>query len=74
MSRIVVEIGRAPERLAEIEQVVREAGLDVAEIRSEERGELIRVSLVLHGPARRLDAARLRLLRVGGDVSIVMDE
>ncbi len=51
-----------------------EVGLDIAEIRSEERGELTRVSLVLRGPARRLYATRLRLLRVGSDVAVVMDE
>lgn len=33
-----------------------------------------RLSLVLHGPARRLYATRLRLLRVVGDVAVVMDE
>ncbi len=32
------------------------------------------LSLALHGPVPRFDAARLRLLRVVGDVSVVMDE
>lgn len=74
VSRVVVEVPRDPTRVAQIEQVVRAAGLEVEELRSEEHGDRLVVEVVMSGPAHRHDQAKLGLLRTSGAFRVSVEE
>lgn len=74
VSRIVVEAERRPERLQEIERIVREAGLDIVELRTQDRDQRLVVELLLRGPQSRQEEVRLGLLRASGAFSVTVEE
>ncbi len=74
VSRVVVEVPRDPQRVAEIERLVREAGLEVVELRSQERDDRTVVEILMRGPKRLHDQARLGLLRMAGTFSVAVEE
>ncbi|UCF39789.1 MAG: MgtC/SapB family protein [Gemmatimonadota bacterium] len=72
--RVTVEVEPRPEAVTDIERIVREAGLEVMELRSEQRGERLVVHVAMSGPARLHDEAKLRLLRASGALTISVEE
>ncbi|NIM50017.1 MAG: magnesium transporter MgtC [Gemmatimonadales bacterium] len=74
VSRVVVEVEPEPERVNQIERIVRQAGLEVEELRSEQRGNRLAVEVVMSGPARLHDRAKLGLLRASGAYMISAEE
>lgn len=74
VSRVVVEVDRHPDRVAEIERIVRGAGLEVEELRSAEHDDRLTVEIVMRGPARQHDQAKLGLLRASGAVRLTVEE
>jgi putative Mg2+ transporter-C (MgtC) family protein len=74
VSRVTLEVDPTPEALADIERVVREAGLEVEELRSERQEDRLIVQISMSGPARLHDAVRLKLLRTSGAYTLSLDE
>ncbi len=74
VSRVVVEVDPDPAKLAEIEQIVRRAGLEVEEVRSEQRGDRVHVEVAMSGPARLHAQAKLELLRASGGFTVSVEE
>jgi putative Mg2+ transporter-C (MgtC) family protein len=72
--RVTVEVEPRPEAVTDIERIVRGAGLEVAEIRSEQRGDRMVVHVAMSGPARLHDQAKLELLRTSGALTISVEE
>ena len=72
--RVTVEVESRPEAVTDIERIVRETGLEVAEIRSEQRGDRLVVHVAMSGPARLHDLAKLKLLRASGALTISVEE
>jgi putative Mg2+ transporter-C (MgtC) family protein len=72
--RVTVEVEARPEAVTDIERIVRETGLEVAELRSEQRGERLVVHVAMSGPARLHDEAKLKLLRTVGAFTISVEE
>jgi putative Mg2+ transporter-C (MgtC) family protein len=72
--RVTVEVEPRPEAVTDIERIVRETGLEVAEIRSEQRGDRMVVHVAMSGPARLHDQAKLKLLRTSGALTISVEE
>ncbi len=74
VSRLVVEVARDPKRLEAIERLVREAGVEIDEVHQQVRGDHAVVELVLRGPRRTQDEARLALLRSSGAYTLTVEE
>lgn len=74
VSRVVVEVERSPERVAEIERIVRGSGLELLELRTADRDQRMVVELVMRGPPQRHNEVRLGLLRISGAHSIAVEE
>jgi putative Mg2+ transporter-C (MgtC) family protein len=74
VSHVTLEVEANPERVGEIERVVREAGLEIEEIRSEEQGARMVVHVSMSGPKRLHDKAKLGLLRVSGAFTLSAEE
>jgi putative Mg2+ transporter-C (MgtC) family protein len=73
-SRLSVEVSPDQERIEEIEQIVRAAGVEVQQVQREPRGDHVRVHLVVRGPKQRQDEARLALLRSSGQYTLTVEE
>ncbi|MDH3455923.1 MAG: MgtC/SapB family protein [Gemmatimonadota bacterium] len=63
VSHVALEVEAAPTKIAEIERIIRDAGLQVEEIRSEEQEGHMLLHVAMTGPQRYHDKARLGLLR-----------
>jgi putative Mg2+ transporter-C (MgtC) family protein len=74
VSRLEVESDPDPKHLEEIERIVRSAGVDVQEIHQVARGDRAVVELVLRGPKRQHDQARLGLLRASAAYTLTVEE
>ena len=74
VGRVTVEVEPRPEAVAEIEAVIRRIGLEVEEIRSEQRGDILQVRVSFRGPSRLHDKARLELLEAAGALTIAAEE
>lgn len=74
MSRVVIEVERDPERVARIEELVRQAGLEIVELRTQDRDQRLVIEVLLRGPQRAHDEARLQLLRTSGTYSVAVEE
>lgn len=74
VSRLVVEVERGATRVAEIERIVREAGLEVLKFRTEDRDQHLMVEMFLQGPRSAHDRARLGLLTGGWAFSVGVEE
>ena len=74
VSRVALELPQDPKRLEEIERLVREAGVEIDEVRQYSRGDHALVELVLRGPKRTQDQARLALLRASGAYTLTVEE
>lgn len=74
LSRVVVEVERDPERVTRIEELVRKAGLEIVELRTQDRDQRLVVEVLLRGPKRAHDEARLQLLRQSGTYSVAVEE
>jgi putative Mg2+ transporter-C (MgtC) family protein len=74
VSRLAVEVGSDPQRIDQMETVVRNAGLEIEEMHRESRGGHTVVELVLRGPKRCQDEARLALLRSSGAFTLQVEE
>lgn len=72
--RVSVEVEPRPEAVTDIERIVRETGLEVSELRSEQRGERMVVHVAMRGPTRLHDEAKLKLLRTSGAFTISVEE
>jgi putative Mg2+ transporter-C (MgtC) family protein len=72
--RVTVEVEPRAEAVSDIERIVRETGLEVAELRSEQRGERLVVHVAMSGPARLHDRAKLKLLRAAGALTVSVEE
>jgi putative Mg2+ transporter-C (MgtC) family protein len=72
--RVTVEVEPRPEAVSDIERIVRETGLEVMELRSEQRGERLVVHVAMSGPARLHDQAKLKLLRAAGALTVSVEE
>jgi putative Mg2+ transporter-C (MgtC) family protein len=74
VSRVTVEVVPDPQRITDIERIVREAGLAVEELRSERRGDRLFVTVAMSGPQRQHDQAKLELLRASGSYTLSVEE
>ncbi len=74
ISRVTVEVEPRPEAVAEIEDIIRANGLEVEEIRSEQRGERLQVRVSFRGPSRMHDKVRHELLQAAGALTIAAEE
>ncbi len=74
VSRVIVEFGPDRERVDDIEQIVRKAGLELQELHSERQGEKIVVEVVMRGPRHGHDDAKRGLLKLTGSYTVAMDE
>lgn len=74
VSRVVVEVDRHPDRVAEIQRIVQEAGLEILELRTQERDQRLVVEVVMRGARARHDRARLDLLGSSGTVAVAVEE
>lgn len=73
-SRLTVEVDPNPERVREVERIVRESGLEIQELHAGARGDRMVVEVAVRGPKRLHDQARLSLLRSSGAVSLSVEE
>lgn len=73
VSRLTVEVPDA-RRLDEIERIVREAGVEIREISQHAEGDHAVVHVVMRGPKRLHDQARLGLLRSSGAYTLTVEE
>ncbi len=73
VSRVSVEVPSL-EGVADVERIVREAGLQVEEIRSEQREGRMLVEVSMRGPQRLHDQAKLQLLRTSGAYTVSSEE
>lgn len=73
VSRLAVEVPDA-RRLDEIERIVREAGVEIEEISQQAEGGHAVVHVVMRGPKRLHDQARLGLLRSSGAYTLTVEE
>lgn len=74
VSRIAVEAAPGPQQLEEIERIVRAAGVEIDNVHQEARGDHVLVHLVLRGPKRLQEQARLSLLRASGAYRLSVEE
>lgn len=74
VSRLAVEVEPDAARVAEIEQIVRMAGVEIEDVQKEARGNHMVIQLVVRGPKRLHDQARLSLLRASGAYSLTVEE
>lgn len=74
VSRLAVEVDPDPSRVEEIERIVRTTGVDIEEVHKEARGDRMVVQLVMRGPKRLHDQARLSLLRASGAYTLTVVE
>ncbi|HEX9581925.1 MAG TPA: MgtC/SapB family protein [Gemmatimonadales bacterium] len=74
VSRLRVEVDAAPGRAEDIERIVRETGLEVAEVHAEPRGSRMVVELEARGSQHQQDQAKLSLLRFSGAYTLSVDE
>ena len=73
VSRLAVEVSETT-RVEEIEAMMRDAGVEIEEMRRERRGGHPIVELKLRGPKRCQDEARLALLRSSGMFTLQVEE
>jgi putative Mg2+ transporter-C (MgtC) family protein len=73
VSRLAVEVSETT-RVEEIEAMMRDAGVEIEEMRRERRGGHPVVELKLRGPKRCHDEARLALLRSSGMFTLQVEE
>lgn len=73
VSRLAVEVSETT-RIEEIEAMMRDAGVEIEEMRRERRGGHPTVELRLRGPKRCQDEARLALLRSSGMFTLQVEE
>ncbi len=74
VTHLALEIDDDPQRITDIERIVREVGLRVEELRSEPLGDRITVHVTMSGPQRLHDAAKLRLLQASGAYRLSIEE
>lgn len=74
VSRVAVEVEAGPHKIAEIERIIRDAGLEIEEIRSEEQEGYMLVHVAMSGPQRHHDKARLGLLRASRAIKQPVEE
>lgn len=67
-------LGPEPERVTEIEEIIKLSGLEVREVRSELKGDRRIVEFEINGPERLLVEMRSRLLEKAGSVSVAHEE
>ena len=72
--RVTVEVEPGPDAMTDIERIVHETGLEVAEIRSELREDRLVVHVAMSGPARLHDQAKLKLLQLAGALTMSVEE
>ena len=73
VSRLAVEVGDG-RQVEDIERIVREAGLEIEEISQQSQGDHAVVHVVMRGPKRLHDQARLALLRASGAFTLTVEE
>ena len=73
VTRLAVELDGPADRVADIERLVKEAGLKVDEIRTEVRDGKTVVDVVMRGPQRNHDQAKLTLLRSSGAYKVSVE-
>ena len=74
VSRVTVEVESDPERVTSIERIVRDAGLDIQELRAEQRDDRVVIHISMTGPHRLHDQAKLELLRASGMYTLSVEE
>lgn len=74
VTHLVVEVQATPEAVGEVERVVRDAGLEIDELRSTQRDDRLEVEVIMRGPARLHDRAKLGLLRASGAYTLSVEE
>ena len=74
VTRLAVEVDPDPRRVEEIERIVRTTGVDIEDVQKEVRGDRMVVRLVMRGPKRLHDQARLSLLRASGAYTLTVIE
>lgn len=73
-STITVEVDLEPERVAEIEELVRQTGLEVREMHTTTQHDRRLVTLEVSGPAPLHEHIKERLLRKSGAFTLSVDE
>lgn len=71
---IAIEVARDPERVKEIEDIVRSSGLRIDELHTREEPEHILMEIVARGPEQRLDKAKVRLMRAARSVRVSVED
>jgi putative Mg2+ transporter-C (MgtC) family protein len=74
ITHLALEVDADPKRVADIERIVQNAGLQIEELRSETHGDRITVHVAMSGPQRLHDKAKLRLLQVSGAYKLSVEE
>jgi putative Mg2+ transporter-C (MgtC) family protein len=74
VSRLLVEVEPDPERVTDVEQIVRAAGARIAEIETERRDDRLVIMMAVGGTRRQKDRAKLALLRDSVAFRVAADE
>jgi hypothetical protein len=73
-STVTVELDRDPGRVEQVELLVREAGVEIEDLRREVHGDKVVVAVTLRGPKHAQDKAKLSLLRASGAYSLSVED
>lgn len=74
VSRVVVEVESGSGGVDEIQRIIRQAGVEIHELHTEQRGDRVIVELAMSGLRSRKDKAKLDLLRASAAFRVAADE
>jgi putative Mg2+ transporter-C (MgtC) family protein len=74
ISRLVVDVPSDPGRIEDVERVLRETGLELIDMKTDQTGDRTAVEVVLRGPQHLHDKAKLALLRSTGAYKLSVEE
>ncbi len=74
VSRVIVEVPSGPGRVEDIERIIRQAGAEIQELQTEQRGDRLVVEIAISGPEKRKDKAKLGLLETSAAFRVAVDE
>ncbi len=74
VSRVIVEVPSGPGRVEDIERIIRQAGAEIQELQTEQRGDRLVVEIAISGPEKRKDKAKLGLLEASAAFRVTIGE
>ncbi len=73
-TRVTVQVEADPKRVEEVERLLRAAGVDIEDLRTELVGDKIVIGVTLRGTKGAQDKAKLSLLRASGAYSLSIED